>query len=207
MTRLALALILTLGFMLPVHGQTADAWSEFAYCLTCHGADGQGNEMIQAPALSEIEPWYLKRQLDVYRKGLRGETAPALEMQMVARALDQQDNQSLVDFVQSLKSKPRAAENPGDWQAGATAYAAYCAACHGASGQGNELLQSPAINRLGQWYLDRSLTLYREGLRGGADGNLQAQQMQIALSVIPADVSLDDIVAYLLHLGTSGDTP
>jgi cytochrome c553 len=31
------------------------------YCTTCHGADGRGNEGVQAPRLAGMEPWYLRR--------------------------------------------------------------------------------------------------------------------------------------------------
>ena len=42
------------------------------FCFTCHGTDGMGSEGIQAPRLAGMEPWYLKRQLELFRAGGRG---------------------------------------------------------------------------------------------------------------------------------------
>ena len=42
------------------------------YCMTCHGIDGVGNFGVQAPRLAGMEPWYLERQLKLFREGLRG---------------------------------------------------------------------------------------------------------------------------------------
>ena len=42
------------------------------YCTTCHGTDGRGNEGIEAPRLAGMEDWYLRRQLENFRAGIRG---------------------------------------------------------------------------------------------------------------------------------------
>ena len=42
------------------------------YCTTCHGAEGIGNIAIEAPRLAGMEAWYLKRQLENFRAGIRG---------------------------------------------------------------------------------------------------------------------------------------
>lgn len=195
-------------FAAAVPAQSGHDWSEFAYCLTCHGADGQGNEMIQAPAITGIEPWYLQSQLQAYRSGRRGSTDAALEMQAVAMAMDPADTQAVAHFVQGLRTLPgQALSQPGDLTAGANAYAAYCAACHGPSGQGMELLKAPAINRLSSWYLLRSMQLYRQGQRGGATHDLPAQQMAIAMSLVPDDSVLIDLVTYMQTLKPQGNEP
>src|SRR5690554_93043 len=57
------------------------------FCLTCHGTDGQGNQGIDAPRLAGMERWYLKRQLEIFRDGLRGthpQDIPGMEMQPMA---------------------------------------------------------------------------------------------------------------------------
>ena len=41
------------------------------YCMTCHGAEGQGNVGIQAPRIAGMEAWYLKLQLEKFRAGWR----------------------------------------------------------------------------------------------------------------------------------------
>ena len=42
------------------------------YCTTCHGTDGKGNEAVEAPRLAGMEGWYLRRQLENFRVGIRG---------------------------------------------------------------------------------------------------------------------------------------
>lgn len=41
-------------------------------CAACHGIDGSGNAALQAPPLVGREPWYLARQIDGFRRGVRG---------------------------------------------------------------------------------------------------------------------------------------
>lgn len=41
-------------------------------CAACHGADGSGNAALQAPPLIGREFWYLARQIDGFRRGVRG---------------------------------------------------------------------------------------------------------------------------------------
>src|SRR5687768_14039501 len=44
----------------------------YATCSTCHGAQGEGNRDLNAPKLSGQAGWYLVRQLQDFRRGLRG---------------------------------------------------------------------------------------------------------------------------------------
>ncbi|MFB0988976.1 MAG: c-type cytochrome [Gammaproteobacteria bacterium] len=46
------------------------------YCTTCHGVEGLGNIAIEAPRLAGMEAWYLKRQLENFRAGIRGTHGP-----------------------------------------------------------------------------------------------------------------------------------
>ena len=69
------------------------------YCTICHGSDGKGNEAIQAPRLAGMEAWYLKRQLENYRAGIRGnhaEDIAGIEMQPMAEKLS---DESITDII------------------------------------------------------------------------------------------------------------
>ena len=44
----------------------------FATCQTCHGAAAEGNQKMRAPALVNMDGWYLYRQLLNYKKDVRG---------------------------------------------------------------------------------------------------------------------------------------
>jgi cytochrome c oxidase subunit 2 len=49
--------------------------AQFAVCTACHGAQGEGNQMLSAPRLAGQAGWYLKRQLKNFKHGLRGSDA------------------------------------------------------------------------------------------------------------------------------------
>lgn len=46
---------------------------QFAACVACHGAEGQGQQATNAPRLAGLDGDYLKRQLENFRSGARGE--------------------------------------------------------------------------------------------------------------------------------------
>ena len=41
-------------------------------CAACHRSDAQGNEALQAPALTGLDPEYISRQYEKFRAGIRG---------------------------------------------------------------------------------------------------------------------------------------
>jgi len=44
----------------------------FAPCAACHGDRGAGNEALAAPAIAELDDWYIRSQLQQFRDGSRG---------------------------------------------------------------------------------------------------------------------------------------
>ena len=44
----------------------------YVTCGTCHGMNGQGNYATNSPKLSGQEDWYLRRQLENFKTGVRG---------------------------------------------------------------------------------------------------------------------------------------
>ncbi len=96
--------------------------------------------------------------------GARGTTAgddAGHEMRPVALRLR---NEGLladaVKFISSLESRRPAPTVDGDVAQGRRLYAA-CAACHGAEGEGNVALQSPALAARSDWYLVIQLSNYK----------------------------------------------
>lgn len=55
-----------------VAGDVARGEELYAVCAACHGPDGQGIVELNAPSLVEQADWYIIRQLEHYRDGLRG---------------------------------------------------------------------------------------------------------------------------------------
>ena len=44
----------------------------YAVCAYCHGDDGMGNQALNAPRLAGMSDWYLARQLQNFKSGVRG---------------------------------------------------------------------------------------------------------------------------------------
>jgi len=74
-------------------------------CIACHGINGNGNVLLGAPKLVDQADWYMQRQWQYFRDGIRGDD-PAddfgPEMAAIAKTLD--DNQAIADVVAYIKS-------------------------------------------------------------------------------------------------------
>ncbi len=78
----------------------------YAVCATCHGQNGEGMHEMNGPALAGREEWYLIRQLQNFKSGIRG-TSPedvyGLQMAPMAQLLaDQQAIEDMAAYLNSL---------------------------------------------------------------------------------------------------------
>jgi cytochrome c oxidase subunit 2 len=75
----------------------------YTVCATCHGPNAEGLKEMNAPALAGQEEWYIIRQLQNFKSGLRG-TNPAdtygLQMAPMAQVLP--DAQAIEDVAAYL---------------------------------------------------------------------------------------------------------
>ena len=149
----AVAITLTFGFVLTVNayaaGDTTKGKARYAVCMACHGADGMGNKVLNAPKIAGQESWYLERQLKNFKAGIRGaDPKDKYGMQMRPMALTLANDQAVADiaaYVSRLtEQKPVAKTVKGNIAAGKTAYM-ICQACHGPTGGGNQALNSPKL--------------------------------------------------------------
>src|SRR5690606_23310849 len=53
-------------------GDAARGQALYAVCSTCHGPNAEGLHEMNAPALAGREAWYLVRQLENFKAGIRG---------------------------------------------------------------------------------------------------------------------------------------
>lgn len=75
----------------------------FAVCATCHGARGEGMKEMNAPALAGQEEWYLVRQLQNFRDGIRGaDSRDVYGQQMAPMARVLADDQAIEDVAAYL---------------------------------------------------------------------------------------------------------
>jgi len=89
-----------------VEGNASRGRSHYTHCGACHGADAQGNTALQAPRLAGQNDWYLKRQLQYFRQGIRGiheEDQYGHQMALMARSVkDGRSTDDLVTYLSSL---------------------------------------------------------------------------------------------------------
>ena len=72
----------------------------YSACQSCHGARGEGDRSLSAPALSARTDWYLVTQIKNYKNGVRGASdEDTLGTQMRAIAATLPDDQSINDVV------------------------------------------------------------------------------------------------------------
>jgi len=87
----------------------------------------------------------------------------------------------------------------GDAAKGKTLYAV-CVACHGANGEGNQALHSPALAGQEDWYLKSQIKNFKEGIRGAVQGDTWGSTMAPMANTLTTDQAIDDVVAYILTL-------
>ena len=75
-------------------------------CVACHGADAMGNQTLNAPPLKGQADWYMKRQLQNFKVGMRG-SAPGDISGMTMRPMsmtlaDDAAIQNVIAYIKSL---------------------------------------------------------------------------------------------------------
>lgn len=90
-----------------------------------------------------------------------------------------------------------------DVAAGKPLYAT-CAACHGASGEGNVALNAPKLSGQGAWYLERQLHQFKQGARGTHEKDTFGKMMAPMAATLADDAAIANVVAYIASLP---DTP
>lgn len=105
--RLRLCLVLAGAWPLGglAQGDAATGEALYAVCATCHGDRGEGMPDMNGPALAGREEWYLKRQLQNFKSGVRGgDSRDIYGKQMAPMAQLLQDDQAIADVVAYIAS-------------------------------------------------------------------------------------------------------
>jgi cytochrome c oxidase subunit 2 len=172
----------------------------YPVCSACHGARGEGNELLNAPSLAGQQSWYLKRQLKNFQRGLRGadasDTFGAQMAPMAATLVDDAAIDNIVAYITSLQETESPSTISGDVVRGEEIFIT-CTSCHGAEGQGIWSLNAPRLSGVNDWYLVRQLNNYKQGIRGSHPQDLYGKQMTLMASVLRDDQAIKDLVAYI----------
>ncbi|MCP4868619.1 MAG: cytochrome c [Proteobacteria bacterium] len=81
-------------------GDAAAGAARFALCVACHGPDGKGNQAMNAPSLTDKDDWYLARQIEKFKSGIRGaDPLDASGATMVPMAMTLPDDKAVADVL------------------------------------------------------------------------------------------------------------
>jgi cytochrome c oxidase subunit 2 len=174
--------------------------SLYAACAACHGPEAEGNQATNAPKLAGLEPWYLIRQLQNFKSGVRGQhPQDTYGQQMKAFASTLADRAAMADvaaYIQTLPDQPVAQTVSADAPGGARIWRT-CGSCHGADGQGIEAANAPRLAGMSDWYQLRQLQHFKEGIRGAHSEDLYGSQMLRMAQTLVDEQALNDVIAYI----------
>lgn len=201
----------------------------FKVCSFCHGAQGQGGPALDAPPLAGMEAWFVERQLHNFRNRVRGthyDDVPGVQMSIVSGMVRNQATiENIAAYIENMtpgaapeltaqgqvagtarpfiwRSQYAALEHPDDADIdnGKRIYAESCTACHGAGAQGDEALGSPRLTDLSDWYMERQLQYFSDGLRGADPTDTFGLQMAAFAKTLANEQAIADVVAYIESL-------
>lgn len=90
-----------------VEGDATRGATLYTPCAACHGAAGEGNESLGAPALAGQNDWYLVTQIHNYRDGRRGTHTDDVRGQTMRPSVAAlADDAAIVDVVAYINSLP-----------------------------------------------------------------------------------------------------
>lgn len=171
----------------------------YAVCTACHGDRGQGNRDLNAPQLAGLSDWYIIRQLENFRKGARGsheDDQYGQQMVPFANMLDVQGMRDVAAYVGTFSGNSPEATLTGNPQRGRRLYRT-CANCHGRDAEGIWTTNAPSLTALNDWYIERQIKHFRDGIRGRHPDDMYGSQMIDMTQYLSDDQAVQDVVAYI----------
>jgi cytochrome c553 len=175
----------------------------FDTCEPCHGAEGAGTPELAAPAIAGLPQWYIERQLEKFRDGVRGahpDDLPGMRMRPMAVTLNKEDDiASVAEYVATLPRVMAPGTLHGNAGVGASTFTTICFVCHGNDAEGNELLGAPPLVAASDWYLLGQLRNFRSGARGADPRDTWGLTMR-ANAIALSDQNMQDVITYIRTL-------
>lgn len=173
-----------------------------ARCATCHGAQGEGNEAMHAPALAGQIDAYLALQLANFADGIRGSDprdVHGASMAAQVAGIGAAEAESLAAFLAALPAPVYNAAMPAQetLARGRKTYQFRCASCHGFKGLGNAALRAPALAGLSAQYLERQYANYLSGVRGTHPRDNYGRQMRAIAATLDDEAEIKAVSAYI----------
>ena len=181
---------------------SAQIWQ--GQCAACHGAAGEGNRALGAPALTQLSTDYLARQLRHFVNGVRGahpDDDAGKRMALSVANVSESDIPDLATLITTeLPPAQPATTISGDAARGEDYDVNICSACHSGNGQGNDALGAPALAGLNDWYLKSSYQSYLDGVRGSHPDDFYGAQMARLAPALAKGDDIDDVIAFITTL-------
>jgi len=172
----------------------------YAICSACHGVQGEGNAALNSPKIAGQSAWYMKRQIQYYRSGVRGSHPDDIYGRQMAPMALTLTNEAAIDnviaYVQTLPDNAPEATVEGDVEHGKRIFRV-CANCHGHEGQGIQALNAPRQAGMSDWYLVTQLKNFKARIRGSHEKDMYGIQMQLMADILHDDDDINDLVAYV----------
>lgn len=158
-------------------------------CITCHGAQGEGNASAGFPRIAGQSAYYLGKQLAAYANGARVNPV----MQPIAKGMNAQQIRDVSAYYAELGAQGAAAPPPGAGERRAPQLALVgdrakgvqaCGNCHGPGGAG-EPPQNPYLAGQHAGYLAASMAQWKSGAR---KTDMSGQMVEIARRLSDTDV-------------------
>jgi cytochrome c553 len=152
-------------------GDTTRGKAAFDDCTGCHRKDGGGRAAATVPRLAGQHAAVIVKQLVDIRSGKRQN--PRMKPLVDEPGITAQVLADIAAYVQALPVPGNNTQGPGnDLALGKRLFDKDCAACHGASGEGQAQRFYPMVSAQHFVYLRRELELIRSGERGNSNADM-----------------------------------
>jgi cytochrome c553 len=173
----------------------------FRSCAVCHGSSGGGTPDGQVPRIAGQRFSVLVKELVDYRSNRRWD--PLMEYMADKHLLkNAQDIADVAGYASEIQTLPEAAVSVGSGEflaRGAEVYARSCASCHGRTGDGSGLGQTPRVAGQNYAYLVRQIHDAVEGRRP----NFSASHISLLKELDYADIT--GVADYLARIPRRND--
>jgi cytochrome c oxidase subunit 2 len=115
---------------------------------------------------------------------------------MAATLVNDAAVENVIAHIQTFPDNPAPATIEGNVENGKDSYTV-CAYCHGADGMGVQAMNAPRLAGMTDWYVERQLHLFRDGVRGTHPTDFYGFQMSFMAKALRDDQAVKDLVAYI----------
>ena len=174
--------------------------AQYAVCASCHGAQGEGNQQLNAPKLAGQQAWYLERQLHYFKQGVRGGEGDTNGQAMVGMAnmlADDNAVRNMAAYIATFSDTPAPTTVSGNIGNGYEIYDRNCAACHLDNGQGTWYTDAPKLAGMSDWYFVTQISNFRAGIRGLHPEDDYGEQMVGMATAMSGIEEIEDVAAYI----------